>query len=84
MPLLAQHFLRRLPQIIGKDIAALFSERPTVLLIEHHWPGNVRELKNAIEHAVIAGEGVGDFTGRLSHDFTTIPRGERLLRPTES
>ncbi len=39
------------------------------LLESYHWPGNVRQLRNAIERAVILGEGnrvgVGDLNDQL-------------------
>ena len=56
IPLLARHFARR--------FAAEQKKRPVTLapealraLVEHSWPGNVRELENAIERALILGEG---------------------------
>ena len=50
--LLAQHFLRRYTQTIGKRIRAIAPDTLAALR-DHDWPGNVRELENAIEHAVI-------------------------------
>ena len=52
IPLLAQHFLNKYSQDVGKKIRTLAAET-LALLMEHDWPGNVRELENAIEHAVI-------------------------------
>ena len=58
MPLLAEHFLR----IVAADgkarprfCAATRWRRSSA----HHWPGNVRELRNAIERAVVLGQGRG-------------------------
>ncbi len=56
IPLLAQHFLRKCNQCIGKDIRACAPETLEALMA-HDWPGNVRELENAIEHAVIVEKG---------------------------
>ena len=54
--LLAQHFLDRYAQTLGKPIRAIDAET-LQLLVDHDWPGNVRELENAIEHAVIIEDG---------------------------
>ena len=54
--LLAQHFLERCAQALGKPIRAIDPETLR-LLVDHEWPGNVRELENAIEHAVIIEDG---------------------------
>jgi DNA-binding NtrC family response regulator len=55
VPLLVDHFLRRIGAELGAapriDQAAL--ER----LEEHGWPGNVRELENVLRSAVVLGEG---------------------------
>jgi two-component system response regulator PilR (NtrC family) len=51
IPLLAEHFLRRFSQEMGKGISKI-SEQAMELLEKHSWPGNVRELENVIERAV--------------------------------
>jgi two-component system, NtrC family, response regulator PilR len=51
VPLLADHFLRKFNQEMGKSVAKI-SEQALGLLVKHTWPGNVRELENAIERAV--------------------------------
>jgi DNA-binding NtrC family response regulator len=55
IPLLANHFLRRLSRQMDKHITEI---RPDAmeLLTAYDWPGNVRELANAIERAVVVGE----------------------------
>jgi DNA-binding NtrC family response regulator len=50
VPLLAEHFLRR----IAPD-AEPFEEGVLAALATRPWPGNVRELRNAIERAVTLG-----------------------------
>lgn len=50
IPLLADHFLRRLG--LG-DPAARLPEATLRYLQSRPWPGNVRELRNALEHAAI-------------------------------
>ena len=49
--LLAEHFLQKFNQEMGKGVAKI-SEQAKGLLVKHTWPGNVRELENAIERAV--------------------------------
>jgi two-component system response regulator HydG len=52
VPLLAQHFLRRYADRLGKKVRAL-SPETIELLCGYRWPGNVRELENAVERAVV-------------------------------
>ncbi len=54
--LLARHFTRHFCREHGRELKVL-SPRAEELLRRHRWPGNVRELKNAIERAVLLGEG---------------------------
>jgi two-component system response regulator AtoC len=49
--LLAQHFLQRAANRIGKSVIGL-SQSAARKLIEYDWPGNVRELENCMERAV--------------------------------
>jgi len=49
--LLAQHFVRRIAQRIGKPVKG-FSGPAARMLLDYDWPGNVRELENCIERAV--------------------------------
>jgi two-component system, NtrC family, response regulator HydG len=94
IPLLAEHFLRRLapktnPRVSGIDDAAL------ARLIAYRWPGNVRELENVIEQALVFSDGEhiaveslpvairGDASaGALPaavHDRLPMPSGEMAL-----
>jgi two-component system response regulator PilR (NtrC family) len=51
IPLLAEHFLGRYREQMGKKVTGL--SREAVRLLEtYHWPGNIRELENVIERAV--------------------------------
>jgi len=52
IPLLAEHFLKKLALENQKKVAG-FSPEATEFLLRYDWPGNVRELENAIERAVI-------------------------------
>src|SRR5207245_5442714 len=51
IPLLAEHFLAKYGEQMGKSIAGI-SREAMDLLLAHDWPGNIRELENALERAV--------------------------------
>jgi len=53
VPLLAQHFLNKAKEKVGKGGALEISRAAAQLLAEYQWPGNVRELENTIERAVL-------------------------------
>ena len=63
LPELIQHFLTRL------GAKARFSADALGAMQRYAWPGNVRELANAVEHAVVLGNGpelhVGDLPAAL-------------------
>jgi two-component system response regulator AtoC len=54
--LLAEHFLARFRVQAGRRIRG-FSPEALRALAAHPWPGNVRELRNAVERAVVLGDG---------------------------
>jgi transcriptional regulator with GAF, ATPase, and Fis domain len=56
IPLLAAHFAALFGRKVGRRVAGLTPEARACLL-RHDWPGNVRELANAVERAVVLGEG---------------------------
>jgi two-component system response regulator PilR (NtrC family) len=51
IPLLAEHFLGKYADQMGKPITGI-SHAAVQMLTRHDWPGNIRELENAIERAV--------------------------------
>ena len=51
IPLLAEHFMGRFAQQMGKSITGI-SGAAMACLQSYNWPGNIRELENAIERAV--------------------------------
>jgi transcriptional regulator with GAF, ATPase, and Fis domain len=56
VPLLASHFAARHGrEIRGREVG--ISPEARALLVRYDWPGNVRELGNAIERAVVLGQG---------------------------
>ena len=56
IPLLAEHFLARMRGQVSRRIRG-FAPDAMRLLEQHAWPGNVRELRNAVERAVVLGDG---------------------------
>src|SRR5262245_25657031 len=51
IPLLADHFLAKYSEQMGKQITGV-SRDAMDLLVAHDWPGNIRELENVMERAV--------------------------------
>ena len=56
IPVLAQQFLERACQDMGRPVPAI-DEEVLDLLLGYSWPGNIRELKNVIERAAVLCEG---------------------------
>jgi two-component system response regulator PilR (NtrC family) len=51
VPLLAEHFVSRFREQMGKAVNGISGEAMR-FLEAYHWPGNIRELENVIERAV--------------------------------
>ena len=66
--LLANHFLTKFAEKIGRSITG-FSPEAMSALLQYSWPGNVRELQNTIERTVILCRGpeVSHTDIQLSH-----------------
>ncbi len=68
IPLLVEHFVRRLNDYLDKQIRQV-SEEVYPLLKAYNWPGNIRELLNIVERAMNNSEGkqlgVEDFDQNL-------------------
>jgi len=56
IPLLLEHFVRKFSMANNMPPPAITEETMQVCL-EYGWPGNVRELQNAVENAIVLGEG---------------------------
>jgi DNA-binding NtrC family response regulator len=54
--ILAEHFLARLRRQVARRVVG-FTREALQALAAHPWPGNVRELRNAVERAIVLGEG---------------------------
>jgi two-component system, NtrC family, response regulator PilR len=51
IPLLAEHFLQKYREQVGKAVTGI-SQEAMAHLNAYEWPGNIRELENVIERAV--------------------------------
>jgi len=49
---LAEHFLDKYRERVGKSISRGFSQAALECLEQYRWPGNVRQLENVVERAV--------------------------------
>ncbi len=68
IPLLAQHFLRKIAKEWQTDVAKLSTEALTALK-NYPFPGNVRELENILERAMTLFEG-----GSISTEDLQLPK----------
>ncbi|HJZ85232.1 MAG TPA: sigma 54-interacting transcriptional regulator [Polyangia bacterium] len=70
VPLLCEHFLERMARQAGRRIRGFVPEALAAMRA-YSWPGNARELRNAIERAVVLGEGdlvqLSDLPPEISH-----------------
>ncbi|MCO5169763.1 MAG: sigma-54 dependent transcriptional regulator [Planctomycetes bacterium] len=56
VPLLARSFVNDLNRELRRDVRHISAEAEAAML-RYGWPGNVRELRNALERAMILGQG---------------------------
>ena len=52
IPLLVEHFIRKLNARFNKNIKSI-STNVQIIFMQHKWPGNIRELYNTMEYAFI-------------------------------
>jgi psp operon transcriptional activator len=52
IPLLSEHFARRMTRELDREFFAGFAPQALARLSAHPWPGNVRELRNVVERSV--------------------------------
>ena len=57
IPVLSEHFLNQFREETGMSQLKI-SDSAMKKMLEYDWPGNIRELRNAIERAVVMGDGV--------------------------
>ncbi len=56
IPLLVDHFIRKYAASNKRGPLSIHEDVMNICL-EYHWPGNVRELENAMENAIVLGDG---------------------------
>jgi len=56
IPIISEHFLEIFRKESGLSKVSI-SKQAIKKMIAYHWPGNVRELRNALERAVVLGNG---------------------------
>lgn len=56
IPLLIEYFVKKFCKENGKPVMR-FSKKALEICMNYDWPGNVRELENAVENAIVLGEG---------------------------
>lgn len=68
IPLLAQHFLLKHRQSVGKNQKG-FEPNTLTYLKAHHWPGNVRELENIVVRSMVSAQSEYIGIDELPSDF---------------
>lgn len=79
VPLLAEHFVKKYRDKIGKPITGIQAKAMTKLM-KYDFPGNIRELENIIERAIILTSGKKLSLDHWQPDFRrNINKNESLL-----
>ena len=73
VPVLADHFGRRMAAELGCERWPGFSKTAMETLCGHDWPGNVRELRNVVERAVYRWEDPAHPIGDIEFDPFASP-----------
>ncbi len=84
IPLLLEHFVKKLKGEVGKDIQKI-EDDVYAILMQYDFPGNIRELRNIIERALILSDGkvlkAKDFHINESIAFVSAkPVAEEVIR----
>jgi psp operon transcriptional activator len=86
IPILADHFARRMALELDWPRWPGFSSRALDRLFAHDWPGNVRELRNVVERAVYRWDTPAEPVDAIQFDpFESPwrPQGSLTARPAE-
>jgi psp operon transcriptional activator len=84
VPVLADHFARRMAAEIGWEEWPGFSRDVTAQIAAYDWPGNVRELRNVIERAVYRWPHETTPIGEIEFDPFASPWRPAAARPAPS
>lgn len=79
IPLLANYLLEKIAADMGRGEKRLTPDAERALQA-YSWPGNIRELRNALERAILLGE--GNVLGRHDLRFETYTSGEQWQEGT--
>ncbi len=82
LPLLVDHFLKKLNWKFNKTVVAL-TEQAQRLLMNYPWPGNARELEHALEHAFVLCHGDSITADHLPVAITAFKGGQTVSPQTE-
>src|ERR1700681_4363073 len=81
LPMLVQHYLRRISRELGREIREIAPEA-LELLRNHSWPGNIRELQSALKQALLQASGtillptfLPEFSGKPTESSPASPAG---------
>ena len=75
--LLADHFLARFAQEMGRNKPPALSEDAARILLDYPWPGNVRELMNVLQYALVKAPGGVIETEHLPPELTARGKPKR-------
>ncbi len=81
IPLLVDHFVRKLARECRRDVRAV-SAGALETLVRYDWPGNVRELENVIHRAVVLARGPVLQLQDIPLDVALPETGARLAEDT--
>src|SRR5690606_16508711 len=77
IPALAEHFLARLRHGVARRVRG-FDAAAMQALMAYPWPGNVRELRNAVERAIVLGDGPWILPAHLPPDVSGAAAGAAM------
>ena len=80
IPLLAQHFLLKHRESVGKDLKG-FESNALTYLKALRWPGNVRELENVVVRSMIVAQGEYVTVDELPSDLHLYATAENDILP---
>lgn len=82
IPLLVEHFIKKLNTRLSKNIKSI-STNVQIIFMHHKWPGNVRELYNTMEYAFITCDNSVIEIENLPSDFENMRARDRRRVETD-